>query len=111
MKDSLFYLSIYDSISHVHCVDIQLQNINITNWVYTEDYIEKNCFDVHFSFFNLKLNSWIISVYDALNDTDIFIALTFEDGISGSTAALFDRASMKGPDLQNNKEIKAAKQK
>ena len=108
-SDNASCLSSHDSIIYIHYLNKRLEGIKILNWVKTEACTGKGRLDTHFSFVNIVLKSYILNnvMNTILNEEEIYKALSFQGGILGTTAVLFDGANLKGPVLA--KEFKASK--
>ena len=106
-SDNASCLASHDNIIFVHHLNDRLDGIKVRNWLYTEACTGKGRIDTHFSYLNLKLKAYVIDGNDIRTEDDIFTAMTFEGGLSGTSAILFDGSTLKGPVL--NKEFKMTK--
>ena len=110
-SDNASCLASHDIIPYIHNLnqELQGQGVTVRKWIYTEACTGKNRLDTHFSYVNKKMKAYVLDGFDIITEKDICDAISYHDGIAGTTAVLFDGAELEGPVLKNNKEFKASK--
>ena len=106
-SDNASYLASRDNTIYMHYHNQNIDGIKVTNWLHTEACTGKGRLDDHFSYLNLKLKAHAIHVNEIRAEEDIYTAMTFENGLAGTTAILFDGSNVECPLL--NKEFKMKK--
>ena len=98
-SDNASCLASHDNIIYIHHLNQKVDGIKVTNWIYTEACTGKGRLDTHFSYLNLKLKAYVIHGNDIRTEEDIYTEMTFENGLAGTTAILFDGSNLKDPVL------------
>jgi hypothetical protein len=80
-----------------------------STWIFTEAQTGKSRLDTHFSYVNLQLTKYINAGHDILTESDIQAAMSFQDGIAGTTSILLDasRLLLVRADNENNTKYNA----
>ena len=101
------FLASNDNIIYVHHLNQRFNGVKVLNWTYTEACTGKFRLDTHFSYLNLKLKVYVVDGDNIRTEDNIYTAMTFENGLAGTVAILFDGNSLNGSVL--NKEFKMTK--
>eukprot|EP00957_Ditylum_brightwellii_P167129 12722989-Ditylum_brightwellii.AAC.1 len=75
---------------------VERMAIAIVNWIFSEPGVGKGCLDTHFSFVNVKFRSYLEDNNDITMEEDIFTALGYRGGMTGTTAVLPNASNLNG---------------
>ena len=82
-------------IPFIHHINTQMRDdrddsVQVTRWLFTEEQTGRGRLDTHFSFLNIKFNSYVEYSNDMVSEDNIFQAMTHREGVTGTTAILLN---------------------
>ena len=86
-------------IPFIHHLNAENSSVKIKRWIFTEAQTGRGRLDTHYSYVNIVLKSYVEDGHDIDMEEDIFKALSFRDGLAGTTVVLVDGSQHKGPSI------------